>query len=128
MLSIGTSIAPSQNKLNYFLFFKEAGNILPLKKQYPASPGTRVLLAFRGYSCSLNDTCPRVPCMAGGLAESLCQFIGLAVGETAAILSAAKGGMRRGKTSDGDTRVKRIWMPPERLPSLMPYRGVELEL
>jgi hypothetical protein len=31
-------------------------------------------------------------------------------------------------TSDGDTRVKRIWMPPERLPSLMPYRGVELEL
>jgi hypothetical protein len=69
MLSIGTSIAPSQNKLNYFLFFKEAGNILPLKKQYPASPGTRVLLAFRGYSCSLNDTCPRVPCMAGGLAE-----------------------------------------------------------
>jgi hypothetical protein len=24
--------------------------------------------------------------------------------------------------------VKRIWMPPERLPSLMPYRGVELEL
>jgi hypothetical protein len=97
MLSIGTSIAPSQNKLNYFLFFKEAGNILPLKKQYPASPGTRVLLAFRGYSCSLNDTCPRVPCMAGGLAESLCQFIGLAVGETAAILSAAKGGMRRGK-------------------------------
>jgi hypothetical protein len=36
MPSIGTSIAPSQNKLNYFPFFNEAGNILPLKKQYPA--------------------------------------------------------------------------------------------
>jgi hypothetical protein len=55
MPSIGTSIAPCQNKLNYFLFFNEAGNILPLKKQYPALPDTRVLLAFRGYPCSLND-------------------------------------------------------------------------
>jgi hypothetical protein len=31
MPSIGTSIAPSQNKLKYFLFFNEVGNILPLK-------------------------------------------------------------------------------------------------
>jgi hypothetical protein len=34
MPSKGTSIAPSQNKLEYFL---------PLKKQYPASPETPVL-------------------------------------------------------------------------------------
>jgi hypothetical protein len=43
MPSTGTSIAPSQNKLTYFLFFNEVGNILPLKKQYPDSPETPVL-------------------------------------------------------------------------------------
>jgi hypothetical protein len=48
MPSIGTSIAPSQNKSKYFLFSNSAGNILPLKKQYPASPETPVLNAFRG--------------------------------------------------------------------------------
>ena len=44
----------------------------------------------QGYPFSCNDTCPLVPCMAGGLAESLRHFSGLAVGETAAILSEAK--------------------------------------
>jgi hypothetical protein len=43
MPSIGTSIAPSQNKSKYFLFSNEVGNILPLKKQYPALPVARVL-------------------------------------------------------------------------------------
>jgi hypothetical protein len=43
MPSKGTSIAPSQNKVNYFLFSNEAGHILPLKKQYPALSGTPVL-------------------------------------------------------------------------------------
>jgi hypothetical protein len=46
--SIGTSIAPGQNKSEIFYFFNEVGNILPLKKQYPASPETRFLQAFRG--------------------------------------------------------------------------------
>jgi hypothetical protein len=64
--SIGTFTAPSQNNSNYFLFFDEVGNILPLKKQYPDLPGTRVLLAFRGYPCSLNDI--------GGVASSFHWF------------------------------------------------------
>jgi hypothetical protein len=38
MPSISAIIAPGQDKLKYFLFFNEAGNILPLKKQYLASP------------------------------------------------------------------------------------------
>jgi hypothetical protein len=40
--------------------------------------------AFTGCASSCNDTCPLVPCMAGGLTEWLCHFINLAVGETAA--------------------------------------------
>jgi hypothetical protein len=43
MPSIGTSIAPGQNKLKYFLFSNEAGNILPLKKHHPALPIARFL-------------------------------------------------------------------------------------
>ncbi len=85
MPSIGTSIAPSQNKLKYFLFFNEAGNILPLKKQYPALPEP-------GFCTRSGVVQFRVTI----LAESLSHFIGLAVGETAAILSVAKDGMRRG--------------------------------
>jgi hypothetical protein len=66
MPSIGTSIAPSRKKLNYFLFFNESENILPLKKQYSASPESPVLYAFRGYPCSLNDI--------GGVASSFHLF------------------------------------------------------
>ena len=86
MLSIGTCFAPSQSKLNYFLFFNESENILPLKKQYSASPESPVLYAFRGIHVRWTI-----------LAESIRHFMGLAVGETVANLSAAKGGMRRGK-------------------------------
>jgi len=42
------------------------------------------LYIFRGCVFSCNNTCPLVPCMAGGLAEWLRHFNDLAVGETAA--------------------------------------------
>ncbi len=133
MPSINTIIAPSQNKLKYFLFFNEAGNILPFKKNNPASPVAPLLSAFGGHPFSFNDTCPLVPlaaspclsaigcasgecraglaggrtCMAGGLAESLRIFTDLAVGETAAILSAAKVECGGGRNATAAKSVKK---------------------
>jgi len=43
-----------------------------------------MFVRFRGCASPCNDTCPLVPCMAGGLAEWLRYFNDLEVGETAA--------------------------------------------
>ena len=39
------------------------------------------IYVFMGCASPYNDTCPLVPCMAGGLAEWLRHFDNLAVGE-----------------------------------------------
>ena len=86
MPPISTSIAPSQNKLKYFIFSMKT-EIFCLKKNN-IQPHRKPRFCMRSGGIHVRFTT---------LAESLCHFIGLAVGETAAILSAAKGGMRRGK-------------------------------